>query len=77
MRGVTSKVHLSHRRNGTTRKFANIIQQAAGWSVGFEGTYDILVGIHVDFEAVFFAFAEDFNSVVHEFVVIFSTTVRR
>ena len=33
-------------------------------------------GIHVDFETVFFAFAEDFDSVVHEFIVIFTTTFR-
>ena len=34
------------------------------------------MGVHVYFESVFFAFAEDFDSVVHEFIVIFTTTFR-
>ena len=34
------------------------------------------MGVHVYFETVFFAFAEDFDSVVHEFIVIFTTTFR-
>lgn len=77
MRGVSRKVRLSHQRNGTTRKFASIIQQTAGLSAAFDGTYEILVGIHVDFETVFFTLAKNFDSIVHEFVVIFTTIVRR
>ena len=69
-------VHPIHPRNGTTAECINVIQQAAGLWAASDRTYDILVGIHVDFETVFFAFAEDFDSVVHEFVVIFTTTFR-
>ena len=80
MRGASDNVHPIHPRNGTTTKwplrngtmlFSKLLLSAAS-----DRTYEILVGVHVDFETVFFAFAEDFDSVVHEFVVIFTTTFR-
>ena len=42
---------------------------------GIQDTYDVLVRINVNLEAVFFAFAENGNSVIHELEIIFTTKI--
>jgi hypothetical protein len=64
-------------RNGTGRRkdgriafFTVRVRNVGGWI----GTHDVLVRIHVYFEAILFAFPQYLDSVVHEVIVVDPTT---